>query len=140
MRRPLGVCAMTLDIVIKTRWARLCALVALIVSGASVAVALTSAVLFAVLGPGRDSYTRLDSFLGWHGYLTLSVLPFAIAALCLGRVRPALLAFVLCLGSWFVTAGLVANTFHGDRPPRDYESRPSAQPGGAAPMRVVKGR
>ena len=74
----------------------------------------------------REAYARLNGFLGWHGYLTLGVLPLAVAALCLGRVRPALLAFGLCCASWGVTTVLVANTFHGDRPPPDYRSTPGA--------------
>jgi hypothetical protein len=96
-------------------------------------VAVTSVVLFIALGPGREAYTRLNSFLGWHRYLTLAVLPFTVAALCLGHVRAALLAFVLCLVSWGVTTGLMANTFHGDRAPPDY--RPSAQQTGCTESR-----
>jgi hypothetical protein len=115
----------------KTRCARLCSAAALSAGVASVAVAVASVVLFIALGSGRESYTRLNSYLGWHGYLTLAVLPFTIAALCLGRARAALLAFVLCLGSWGVTTVLVANTFHGDRPPPDYRSTPNAQPAAA---------
>jgi hypothetical protein len=117
---------MALAAFMKTRCARLCSFAALGVGGTSVAVAVISVVLFIVLGPGREAYARLNSFLGWHGYLTLAVLPLATAALCLGRVRPAMLAFALCLVSWGVTTVLVANSFHGDRPPRDY--RRSAQP------------
>ncbi|MEI6392590.1 MAG: hypothetical protein WCT12_15975 [Verrucomicrobiota bacterium] len=100
---------------------------------ASTAVAVTAVVLFIALGPGREAYTRLNSFLGWHGYLTLVVLPLMVAAMCLGRVRAALLAFVLCLVSWGVTTALVANTFHGDRPPPNY--KPSAQQTGCTESR-----
>ena len=115
----------------KSRFAKVCSVAALVIGVASVAVAVTSVVLFIVLGSGREAYTRLNGFLGWHGYLTLAVLPFMIAALCLGRTRAALLAFVLCLGSWGVTTVLVANTFHGDRPPPSYRSTSSAQPSAA---------
>ena len=118
----LSVCAITLDASMRTRCARLTAVAALVVGIVSVAVAVTSLVLFIVLGPGREAYTRLNSLLGWHGCLAAAVLPLAVVALCLGRVRSAVLAFGLCLGSWFVTTALVANTFRGDRPPPDYRS------------------
>jgi hypothetical protein len=111
----------------KTTCAKLCSIVALVVGAAGAAVAVTSVGLFIALGPGREAYTRLDAFLNWHAYLALAVVPFAVVALCLGRARPALLAFGLCCGSWGVTTVLVANSFHGDRPPPDYRSAPTAQ-------------
>jgi len=122
---------MSRSVSIRNNCARICSLVALAVGGASAVVAAISAALFVTFGPGRESYNYLNSLLGWHGCLTLSVLPFAIVALCLGRRRPALLAFFACLVSWFVTTVLVANTFHGDRPPPNYKSMPGAQPSAA---------
>ncbi len=118
---------MALDGSMRSRFTRFCSGTALVIGVASVAVAVTSVVLFIMLGTGREAYTRLNSFLGWHGYLTLGVVPFALVALCLGRARAAFLAIVLCLGSWGVTTVLVADTFHGDRPPPEYRSSSSAE-------------
>jgi hypothetical protein len=84
----------------KTRCARICSVAAVGIGATSLLFSVIGAVLFVVLGPGREAYVRLNTLLGLHGYLMLAVLPFAAAAFCLGRIRSGLLAFALCLFSW----------------------------------------
>jgi hypothetical protein len=102
--------------------AKVCSMLALIVGGFSAVLASISVVLFFRLGGGRECYSDLNAFLNWHALMTVLVLPFAIAAACCGRVRIGALAFGLCVGAWLVTTALVANSFHGDRPPPSWKT------------------
>lgn len=105
-----------------TSIAKGCSILALIVGGSSAVLASISVVLFFRLGGGRECYSDLNGFLNWHALMTVLVLPFAIVAACGGRVRFGALAFGLCVGAWFITFALVANCFHGDRPPPSWKT------------------
>ena len=106
---------------------RVCPIFALAIGGTGVVLTVVSFVLFFTLGEGKERYTDLNAFLGWHAWLTLSVLPFAIVAACYRKVLLGALAFLLCVASWAVTFFLVANSFHGDRSTSILGGGPGAQ-------------
>jgi hypothetical protein len=105
---------------VKSAHIRFCSAIAWTIAGASILLAGISAGLLLTIGPGLESFRYTNEFLGWHFCLTLFILPFAMLSALGGRVRPALIAFLLCIGSWIVTTGAMANSFHGDRPPPSY--------------------
>ena len=108
--------------------AKVCSLLALIMGVFSAVLASISVVLFFRLGGGRECYLDLNVFLNWHAVMTVLVLPFAIAAAFCGRVRIGVLASGLCFGAWLVTTALVANCFHGDRPPPSWKTSQTPNP------------
>jgi len=106
---------------LKNSFAGYCALITFALGGLSAVLGAFSVGFLLIRGEGFAAFEFSNSLLGWHLLLLFFIVPFAIISLCLSRWRLCAVALSLLLGGWLASVSVMANSFHGDRPPPSWD-------------------